>query len=134
MASVAARAVDAGCTAAGRPGQPHPTGASLSRSAAQTLGSLACRKRVGSVLALNLARSPVLYEPTIERSRGLGASRMNRLLSVCFAAALSLLAGSAHHSLLAQDGNPILALRGRWAGIATLTPATGPTVPYKCVA
>ena len=59
---------------------------------------------------------------------------MNRLLRVCFAAALSLLASSAHHSLLAQDGNPILALRGRWAGNATLTPATGPTEPYTCVA
>jgi hypothetical protein len=74
------------------------------------------------------------YEPTIVALDGPGARHMNRLLRVCFASALSLLASSAHHSLLAQDGNPILALRGRWAGNATLTPATGPTEPYSCVA
>lgn len=61
--------------------------------------------------------------------------QMNRhFLSVCFASALSLLASSTDHRPLAQDANPIHALRGRWAGIATLTPASGPTESYRCVA
>jgi len=78
--------------------------------------------------------APAFYERAIDALMVRGARQMNRFFGVCVASALSLLASSADHGLLAQDANPILALRGRWAGIATLTPASGPTEPYKCVA
>ena len=96
-------------------------------------------RAAGSVSAADWARlklgmAPAFYGPAIDASMVRGARQMNRFFSVCVASARSLLAGSADHGLLAQDANPILALRGRWAGIATLTPASGPTEPYKCVA
>jgi hypothetical protein len=34
----------------------------------------------------------------------------------------------------AQDANPIVALAGRWAGTATLVPASGPNELFRCVA
>jgi hypothetical protein len=58
-----------------------------------------------------------------------------RLLTALFAAAFSLLAsGVRDESALAQDTDPILSLAGRWAGSATLFPASGPNQTYACVA
>ena len=82
---------------------------------------------------LKFGMAPVSYERTSILD-GPGPQMNRHFLSVCFASALSLLASSTDHRPLAQDANPILALRGRWAGIATLTPASGPTESYKCVA
>jgi hypothetical protein len=59
---------------------------------------------------------------------------MDRFLHVCFASAVALLVSSADQRLHAQEANSILLLRGRWAGMATLTPATGPNESYRCVA
>ena len=59
---------------------------------------------------------------------------MRCFFRVLFASAFSLLTNSPDHSLLAQDANPILSLRGRWAGTATLTPQSGPSESYSCVA
>jgi hypothetical protein len=61
---------------------------------------------------------------------------MNRLLSATLVAS-SLLLGSnlGSGSTGAQDAtNPILSLAGRWAGTATLVPASGPNELYSCVA
>ena len=49
--------------------------------------------------------------------------------------ALSLLSGAAPGiDLRAQEANPIVALGGRWAGTATLVPASGPNELFRCVA
>ena len=50
-------------------------------------------------------------------------------------AAFALLAclGAANSPGIAQDANPIMALGGRWAGMATMTPASGPNEAFRCV-
>jgi hypothetical protein len=58
-----------------------------------------------------------------------------RFLATLFASAFALLASSSDgDNALAQNADPILSLAGRWAGIATLVPASGPNEPYSCVA
>jgi hypothetical protein len=52
----------------------------------------------------------------------------NRFLLSAALAAVCLV-----QAALAQDANTILALAGRWAGDGTLTPASGPAEPFKCV-
>ena len=60
---------------------------------------------------------------------------MDRFLATLSAFGFSVLASSAYdHSALAQKADPILSLAGRWAGVATLVPASGPNEPYNCVA
>src|SRR6266849_1441417 len=57
-----------------------------------------------------------------------------RFLATLFASVLWLLASGMHDQiLLAQDGNSILALAGRWAGSGTLIPASGPSETFRCV-
>ena len=58
-----------------------------------------------------------------------------RLLATNFASAFALLASCAIGGIaLAQNADPIMSLAGRWAGTATLVPASGPSEPYTCVA
>ena len=60
---------------------------------------------------------------------------MDRFLAALFAFGFSALASSAYDdSAFAQKADPILSLAGRWAGVATLVPASGPNEPYNCVA
>ena len=60
---------------------------------------------------------------------------MDRFLAALLVFGFSVLASSAYdHSALAQKADPILSLAGRWAGVATLVPASGPNEPYNCVA
>jgi hypothetical protein len=57
-----------------------------------------------------------------------------RFFGMLFASVLSLLASGMHdHVLVAQDANLILTLAGRWAGRATVIPASGPSEMYRCV-
>jgi hypothetical protein len=59
---------------------------------------------------------------------------MGRFPGTLFASALWLLAsGMRDHIVLAQDGNSILALAGRWAGAGTMVPASGPSETFRCV-
>ena len=53
----------------------------------------------------------------------------HRILAPLVACALSLLAGGT----VAQTTDPIMALGGRWAGMATVTPDSGPNQAYSCV-
>jgi hypothetical protein len=58
-----------------------------------------------------------------------------RFLATLVAFTFSLLASSVcDNSALAQDADPIQSLAGRWAGVATLVPASGPNEAYNCVA
>ena len=58
-----------------------------------------------------------------------------RFLAILFASAFSLLANSVgDDNALAQNADPILSLAGRWAGVATLVPSSGPNETYNCVA
>jgi hypothetical protein len=57
-----------------------------------------------------------------------------RFFGTVFASVLSLLVGGMHdHTLIAQDGNSILPLAGRWAGAGTMIPASGPSETFRCV-
>jgi hypothetical protein len=59
---------------------------------------------------------------------------MKRLYLVVATLFMSSLAASAPEpGPLAQDANPIMALGGRWAGMATMTPASGPNETFRCV-
>jgi hypothetical protein len=51
------------------------------------------------------------------------------ILATLVGCALSLLAGST----VAQTTDPIMALGGRWAGMASVTPDSGPDQAYSCV-
>jgi hypothetical protein len=53
----------------------------------------------------------------------------HRILATLVGCALSLLAGST----VAQTTDPIMALGGRWAGMASVTPDSGPDQAYSCV-
>lgn len=56
-------------------------------------------------------------------------------LGTLFASFLWLLAGQVDGPiLLAQNGNSIVSLAGRWAGTATMVPASGPSELFRCVA
>lgn len=57
-----------------------------------------------------------------------------RFLTTLVACTLSVLASSARDGgALAQSADPITALAGRWAGMATLVYASGPNEAYTCV-
>lgn len=58
-----------------------------------------------------------------------GASAKSIAASVLGLAALT--GGTAFSETNAPS--PVLALAGRWAGLATMTPASGPAEPFKCV-
>jgi hypothetical protein len=58
-----------------------------------------------------------------------GASARSIAASVLGLAALP--GGAAFSETTAPS--PVLALAGRWAGLATMTPASGPAEPFKCV-
>ena len=53
----------------------------------------------------------------------------HRILATLVGCALSLLAGST----VAQTTDPIMALGGRWAGMASVTPDSGPDQASSCV-
>jgi hypothetical protein len=58
-----------------------------------------------------------------------------RFLGTLFGPALWLVAsGMTGPNVFAQDANPIVSLAGRWAGTATLVPASGPSELFRCVA
>ncbi len=58
-----------------------------------------------------------------------------RFFAILSVSVLLLLEGGASgNRALAQAADPILALAGRWAGVATLVPASGPNQAYNCVA
>src|SRR2546423_3776312 len=50
-----------------------------------------------------------------------------------FAFAIGLLLNGTQHVVVAQNGNSILALAGRWAGAGTMVPASGPSETFRCV-
>ena len=57
-----------------------------------------------------------------------------RFFATLVACTLSLLAiGTSTGGALAQTTDPIMALAGRWAGMATLVPESGPNQAYNCV-
>jgi hypothetical protein len=58
--------------------------------------------------------------------------RFHRTLLAC--ALLALAGGTWANRAPAQTADPILSLAGRWAGVATLVPASGPNEAYNCVA
>jgi hypothetical protein len=59
---------------------------------------------------------------------------IGRFLGTLFASVLWVLgSGMRDHIVLAQDGNSILALAGRWTGAGTMVPASGPTETFRCV-
>jgi hypothetical protein len=66
----------------------------------------------------------------------MGDCRMKgQFLATLAASIFSLLASNLwDNSAGAQDADPIQSLAGRWAGIATLVPASGPNEAYSCVA
>ena len=58
-----------------------------------------------------------------------------RTLVTLFALVFLLLtSGTPNNRALAQKSDPIMSLAGRWAGPATLVPASGPSQAYNCVA
>jgi len=60
---------------------------------------------------------------------------MKRFFLTLLASAFSVLASSAYDDRTrAQSSDPIVSLAGRWAGVATLVPASGPNEAYTCVA
>jgi hypothetical protein len=59
---------------------------------------------------------------------------IDRFFRTLFASSLLLLASGVHnHNVVAQDGNSVLSLAGRWAGVGTMIPASGPSETFRCV-
>jgi hypothetical protein len=57
----------------------------------------------------------------------------DRYFAIVLACLLAVVSSAQPSPLCAQDPNPIMALAGRWAGTATMTPASGPAEMFRCV-
>jgi hypothetical protein len=59
---------------------------------------------------------------------------IDRFFRTLFASSILVFAcGILHHNVVAQESNSVLSLAGRWAGVGTMIPASGPSEIFRCV-